>query len=164
MASKGLETKGGLRCGESLITTTNPSSPTYVLVVEDEPFSRIHALNLVEQAGYAAIEASNADGSYFHLGGTKRHTHSLYGYRHAGVDGRPVKLARAIRDRWPPIELDSPLQDTSISTIAIFLNVVDFFPSGIVTSKSFLLCRDLLFNLLTHGWASAGSLERLRAS
>ena len=32
-----------------------------MLVVEDEPLSRIHALNLVEEAGYVAIEASNAD-------------------------------------------------------------------------------------------------------
>ena len=33
----------------------------HVLVVEDEFFSRLHAADLVEAAGYRAIEASNAD-------------------------------------------------------------------------------------------------------
>ena len=36
------------------------SSPIYVLVVEDEFLSRLHAVNLVEDAGYEAIEASSA--------------------------------------------------------------------------------------------------------
>ena len=38
-----------------------PNSPVYVLVVEDEFLSRLHAVNLVEDAGYIAVEASNAD-------------------------------------------------------------------------------------------------------
>ena len=33
----------------------------YVLVVEDDFFSRVHAVNLVEDAGYIAVEASSAD-------------------------------------------------------------------------------------------------------
>ena len=36
-------------------------SPIYVLVVEDEFLSRLHAVNLVEDAGYKAIEASNSE-------------------------------------------------------------------------------------------------------
>ena len=36
-------------------------SPIYVLVVEDEFLSRLHAVNLVEEAGYKAVEASNAE-------------------------------------------------------------------------------------------------------
>jgi CheY-like chemotaxis protein len=36
-------------------------SPVCVLVVEDEFFSRLHAVDLVEDAGYIAVEASNAD-------------------------------------------------------------------------------------------------------
>src|SRR5690242_2726243 len=36
-------------------------SAIYVLVVEDEYLSRLHAVNLVEDAGYVAVEASNAD-------------------------------------------------------------------------------------------------------
>jgi len=41
-----------------LISRTNSSLRPYVLVVEDDVFSRIHAVDLVEAAGYAAIEAS----------------------------------------------------------------------------------------------------------
>ena len=37
------------------------TSAIYVLVVEDELFSRWRAIDLVEQAGYTAVEASNAD-------------------------------------------------------------------------------------------------------
>ena len=37
------------------------ASQPYVLVVEDEFFSRMHAADLVEAAGYRAIEVSNAD-------------------------------------------------------------------------------------------------------
>jgi hypothetical protein len=44
-----------------LISQTNPSSRPCVLVVEDEFFCRFHAVDLVEAAGYRAIEASNAD-------------------------------------------------------------------------------------------------------
>ncbi|RFC62586.1 response regulator [Fulvimarina endophytica] len=44
---------------------TAPSAPTRssieVLVVEDEPILRMDAVDLVEDAGYMALEASNAD-------------------------------------------------------------------------------------------------------
>ena len=43
-----------------LISQTNPSSRC-VLIVEDEFFCRFHAVDLVEAAGFSAIEASNAD-------------------------------------------------------------------------------------------------------
>ena len=93
-----------LNCEESLITTKNPSSPIYVLVVEDEPLSRIHALNLVEEAGYAAIEASNADEAISILEARKDIRIVFTDIDMPGsMDG--LKLARAIRDRWPPIEL-----------------------------------------------------------
>jgi len=36
-------------------------SAIYVLVVEDEFLSRLHAVSLVEEAGYKAVEASNAE-------------------------------------------------------------------------------------------------------
>ena len=44
-----------------MISKNNPSPQLLVLVVEDEVFSRFHAVDLVEAAGYRAIEASNAD-------------------------------------------------------------------------------------------------------
>ena len=39
----------------------SPDLVIHVLVVEDDFLSRSHAVNLVEDAGFTAIEASNAD-------------------------------------------------------------------------------------------------------
>ena len=75
-----------------------------MLVVEDEPLSRIHALNLVEEAGYVAIEASNADEAISILEARKDIRIVFTDIDMPGsMDG--LKLARAIRHRWPPIEL-----------------------------------------------------------
>ena len=79
-------------------------SPVVVLVVEDEFFSRLHALHLVEDAGYTAIEASNADEAIAILEARKDIRIVFTDIHMPGsMDG--LKLARAVRDRWPPIEL-----------------------------------------------------------
>jgi hypothetical protein len=44
-----------------MLANPNLDAPVYVLVVEDEPLNRIYASNLVEDAGFVPIEASNAD-------------------------------------------------------------------------------------------------------
>ena len=76
----------------------------YVLVVEDEPLSRLHAVTLVEDAGYWAIEAANADEAIAILEARKDIRIVFTDIDMPGsMDG--LKLARAIRDRWPPIEL-----------------------------------------------------------
>lgn len=83
---------------------TNPSLPPYVLVVEDEFFSRLHAVDLVEAAGYRAIEAANADEAIAILEARKDIRIVFTDIDMPGsMDG--LKLARAVRDRWPPIEL-----------------------------------------------------------
>jgi CheY-like chemotaxis protein len=88
----------------TLISKKNSSSPPYVLVVEDEVFSRIHAVDLVEAAGYRAIEASNADDAIAILEARKAIRIVFTDINMPGwMDG--LRLARAIRDRWPPIEL-----------------------------------------------------------
>jgi CheY-like chemotaxis protein len=87
-----------------LILRKNPSSRPHVLVVEDEFFSRLHAVNLVEAAGYKAIEASNADEAIAILEMRKDIRIVFTDIDMPGsMDG--LRLARAIRDRWPPIEL-----------------------------------------------------------
>ena len=79
-------------------------SPICVLVVEDEFFSRLHAVDLVEDAGYTAIEASNADEAIAILEARKDIRIVLTDIDMPGsMDG--LKLAHAIRKRWPPIEL-----------------------------------------------------------
>jgi CheY-like chemotaxis protein len=79
-------------------------SPIYVLVVEDEFFSRLHAVNLVEDAGYKAVEASNAEEAIAILEARKDIRIVFTDVDMPGtMDG--LKLAHAIRTRWPPIEL-----------------------------------------------------------
>lgn len=75
-----------------------------MLVVEDEPFSRFHAVNLVEDAGFIAIEAANADEAIAILESRKDIRIVFTDIDMPGsMDG--LKLARAVRERWPPIEL-----------------------------------------------------------
>ena len=87
-----------------MISRKNPSSRPHVLVVEDEFFCRLNAVNLVEAAGYKAIEASNADEAIAILESRKDIRIVFTDIDMPGsMDG--LKLARAVRDRWPPIEL-----------------------------------------------------------
>lgn len=88
----------------TLTSKTDPSSRPYVLVVEDEFFSRFHAVNLVEAAGYRAIEAANADEAIAILEARKDIRIVFTDIDMPGsMDG--LKLAHAVRHRWPPIEL-----------------------------------------------------------
>ena len=75
-----------------------------MLVVEDELFSRLHAVDLVERAGYKAVQAATADEAIAILEARKDIRIVFTDIDMPGsMDG--LKLARAIRDRWPPIEL-----------------------------------------------------------
>jgi len=75
-----------------------------VLVVEDEFLCRLHAINLIEGAGYTAVEAANADEAIVILEGRKDIRIVFTDIDMPGsMDG--LKLAHAIRKRWPPIEL-----------------------------------------------------------
>ena len=79
-------------------------SAIYVLVVEDEFLSRLHAVSLVEEAGYKAVEASNAEEAIAVLEARKDIRIVFTDIDMPGtMDG--LKLAHAIRTRWPPIEL-----------------------------------------------------------
>jgi CheY-like chemotaxis protein len=75
-----------------------------ILVVEDEPLLRMHAVDLVEEAGYEAIEATDADQAVAIL--ERRHDIRLVFTdidMPGSMDG--LKLAACIRNRWPPIEV-----------------------------------------------------------
>ena len=81
-----------------------PYSPIFVLVVEDEGLMRLHAMRLVEEAGYEPVEARNADEAITILEARKDIRIVFTDIDMPGsMDG--LKLARAIRRRWPPIEL-----------------------------------------------------------
>jgi CheY-like chemotaxis protein len=75
-----------------------------VLVVEDEFLVRMQAVDMIEEAGFDAIEANNADEA-IRLLETRKDIRIVFTdiEMPGSMDG--LRLARAIRDRWPPIEL-----------------------------------------------------------
>ncbi len=81
-----------------------PKSTGTILVVEDEPVQRMMILSLVEEAGLDAVEAMDADDAVRILEG-RPDIRIVYADidMPGGFDG--MKLAAAIRNRWPPIEL-----------------------------------------------------------
>jgi two-component system, response regulator PdtaR len=80
----------------------NPSP--VVLVVEDEPLLRMLAVEVVEEAGFIAIEARDADEAVVLLESRTDITLLFTDINMPGsMDG--LKLAHAVRDRWPPIKI-----------------------------------------------------------
>jgi CheY-like chemotaxis protein len=75
-----------------------------VLVVEDEFLLRIDAVDMVAAAGFEVIEAGNADEAIEILEARPDVTVVFTDIQMPGsMDG--LKLARAIRGRWPPIKI-----------------------------------------------------------
>src|SRR5580765_8012247 len=75
-----------------------------VLIVEDEHLIRMNVVELVKEAGFEAIEASDADEAIRILESRRDIRAVLTDIQMPGsMDG--LKLARAVRDRWPPIAL-----------------------------------------------------------
>jgi two-component system, response regulator PdtaR len=79
-------------------------SEPLVLVVEDEFLIRMQTVAVIEQAGYTVFDACNADEAIavLEMRGTIRIVVTDIEMP-GSMDG--IKLARAIRDRWPPVEL-----------------------------------------------------------
>jgi len=75
-----------------------------ILVVEDEPLLRMMAVDLVEDAGFEALEAANADEAIRILECRNDITVIFTDIDMPGsMDG--LLLAAAVRDRWPPIQI-----------------------------------------------------------
>jgi len=75
-----------------------------VLIVEDDCLQRLYAASIVEEAGFQVVEAENATEAISILEARKDIRVVFTDIEMPGsIDG--IKLARAIRDRWPPIEL-----------------------------------------------------------
>ena len=75
-----------------------------MLIVEDEPLVRMVAADIVQDAGFETIEVADADSAIATLEARKDIRIVFTDVNMPGsMDG--LKLARAIRDRWPPIEL-----------------------------------------------------------
>ena len=75
-----------------------------VLVVEDDPLVLLSAVDIIEEAGYRALQASDADEAIAILEANPDIQIVFTDIEMPGsMDG--VKLAAFIRDRWPPVEI-----------------------------------------------------------
>ena len=84
------------------------SSPTtkrpIVLIVEDETLIRMDAVEMIVAAGYEVLEAANADQAIEILKARTDIAILFTDIQMPGsIDG--LKLAHAVRHRWPPVKL-----------------------------------------------------------
>jgi len=79
-------------------------SDPVVLIVEDEFLLRLNAVSLIEDAGFSTLEASSADEA-IHLLETRPDIRIVFTDidMPGSMDG--LRLCKAIRTRWPPVEL-----------------------------------------------------------
>jgi len=77
---------------------------TVILVVEDEALIRMEAVQMLEEAGFVAVEASNADDAMRILGLRSDIRAVFTDINMPGtIDG--MRLARLVRGRWPSIHV-----------------------------------------------------------
>jgi CheY-like chemotaxis protein len=80
-----------------------PKGPV-VLIVEDEFLLRMDAVDMIAAAGFDVVEAANADEAIEILESRRDITVVFTDVQMPGsMDG--LKLARAVRGRWPPIKI-----------------------------------------------------------
>jgi CheY-like chemotaxis protein len=75
-----------------------------VLIVEDEALVRMTAVDMIEEAGFEVLEATNADEAILLLEARRDITVVFTDIEMPGsMDG--LRLAQAVRGRWPPIKI-----------------------------------------------------------
>lgn len=79
------------------------SAPRYVLVVEDEPIIRMNAVDMLEEAGFEVLEATNADAALRLLEARADEIAVLFTDIHmpGSMDG--LALVAVVAERWPEI-------------------------------------------------------------
>jgi CheY-like chemotaxis protein len=81
-----------------------PDHRSVVLIVEDEFLVRLSAVEIVQDAGFEAICAADADEAIRILESRNDIRAVFTDVQMPGsMDG--LRLARVVRDRWPPVEL-----------------------------------------------------------
>jgi len=136
-----------LRVVKAWTTHGKPMEKPVVLVVEDEALIRISALHIVEEAGFTALEACNADEAIKFLESRDDIRAVFTDIKMPGsMDG--WKLAGAVRGRWPPIHL--------IVASALFPNGGDLPANGVFIPKPYTAeqITAALYELFNHDPAS----------
>ncbi|MEO8321175.1 MAG: response regulator [Bradyrhizobium sp.] len=83
---------------------SSASKRPVVLVVEDELLLRMDAADAIKSSGFEVVEAANADDAIKILEARPDITVVFTDIQMPGsMDG--LKLARAVRGRWPPIKI-----------------------------------------------------------
>jgi DNA-binding NtrC family response regulator len=97
------------------------NGPIVVLVVEDDFLLRLDAMQMLEESGFKVLEASNADQAIAILEARPDINVVFTDVDMPGsIDG--IKLAHAVRGRWPPIKI--------IATSGHYQITSDDLPSG----------------------------------
>jgi CheY-like chemotaxis protein len=96
-----------------------------VLIVEDEFLLLMDAAEMIEEAGFEVVQAANADEAIAILK-VRPDIHVVFTdiQMPGSMDG--LKLARFVRDRWPPIKIIAtsgriPVKDDDLPAGSLFL-------------------------------------------
>jgi two-component system, response regulator PdtaR len=99
-------TAATLECGGEPfdLAYSEKKQPTVVLIVEDEFFIRMDAIDMIRSGGFEVVEAKDADEAIEILESRPDITVVFTDIHMPGsMDG--LKLAAAVRGRWPPIKI-----------------------------------------------------------
>ena len=75
-----------------------------VLVVEDDALLRMHAAEMIEEAGFRVLEAPNADAAILLLE-SQMDIRIIFTDIDMPGSMNGLKLAQAVANRWPPIRI-----------------------------------------------------------
>jgi two-component system, response regulator PdtaR len=90
--------------GDRHILAHSTTQRPLILIVEDEFLIRIHAAQVIRDAGFEVAEAADADEAIAILESRPDIRVVFTDLQMPGsMDG--LKLARAVRDRWPPVHI-----------------------------------------------------------
>ena len=79
-------------------------SGSLVLVVEDDALLRMHAAEIIEEAGFQVVEAENADEAIRMLE-SRADIRIIFTDIDMPGSMNGLKLAHAVANRWPPIRI-----------------------------------------------------------
>lgn len=83
---------------------SQPITRLPVLIIEDEPVLRIEVIDMVERAGFEAVESTSVEDA-IHTLEERLDIRIVYIDLDMPRGVKGIEIAAAIRDRWPPIDI-----------------------------------------------------------